>query len=328
MKILFLSHAPHEVHLKLANTLGSRVKVIPFNWIVTLSKKVPYIGFFYIFISLLYSRFIKVKENILLVEGGSSLYVAVFLKWRYKNIKIVYLDADLFFYNLTKRSKLVNKIQSLFYNKIDAIISASEQNKEYALKYVDLPVERFTPYPKKVTKLNVEKKNQGLYIGRLDPDKNIKRIVRFALQCPFFDKFIFAGEGTYCKYIKKLAAENNKIIYSGYRKDVDTFYSECKFLIHIPDSDPHPCTTMEAALCDCFPIISKGVGTKYLFDDIFIIEDPDNFEEINKKICYIINNEKKAKELLNKSVKLFTDEGKSILDFENAVKSIIKSWQS
>jgi len=327
MKTLFLSHAPHEVHLEFAKSIGAEIKIIPLNWLVKLEKKIRFFGRFYHFLSFIYSFFIP-RRDILLVDGGSSLYVAIFFKMRFQKTKIIYLDGDMLFYSHNfKKNSLIKEIQNYFFRKIDGVISVSKQNKEFISKYLKVPIKIVSPYPKEIKKMNIKRKNYGLYVGRLDPDKNIKRIIDFGLQCPYFDKFIILGDGANRNYVEKIASQNKKIIYLGQRKDVAKFYSQSKFLIHIPDYDPHPCTTMEAALCGCYPIISKNIGTRYLFDNIFVVENPENFREINEKIDYIIKNKKTADKLLKNALGKFPTKEKSIQNFQRVFTKIIEKLE-
>jgi len=147
--------------------------------------------------------------------------------------------------------------------------------------------------------------------------------MRLALQCSCFDKFIIAGNGAYKNYIRKVALEKNKILYLEWRKDLTPLYKQCKFLIHIPDYDPHPCVPMEAALAGCFPIISEGTGLGYLFDDIFIVKDPENFNDIRKKICYINKRPKEAKKLLAEAIKKFPRKEESLRNFQKIFNEIL-----
>jgi glycosyltransferase involved in cell wall biosynthesis len=321
MKILFLSHKPHEVHLEFAKSINAQIKIIHLNWFVKLAKKFYFFNFFYPLISLFYSFLISSKEDFILVDGGSSLYSAIFLKIRHPRIKIILLDGDLFFYKAER--DIQNKslpsffYPSFFYNKIDAIISVSEQNRERANRYVTRPIKVSTPYPKNINKIDTTRKNYGLYIGRLDPEKNIDRIINFGLQCPYFEKFIVVGDGTYRDRIKQLSSINPKIVYINQTKEIDNFLNKCKFFVHIPDYDPHPCTTMEAALAGCFPILSKGVGTNYLFDKFFIIDNPNNFQEINSKIKYILDHEDEFRNRLKYLSDKFPNKTDSINNFRN-----------
>jgi len=324
MNTLFLSHHPHEAHLNFAKQINARIKIIPFNKYINLMKKYYFLNYFYPTVSLIYSFFTRIKSNVLVIDGGSSLYVAAFLKMRNRKLKIVYLDADLLFCNIIKSRKLPSFSLEFSLKMIDAVISISEKNKKYARQFLKIPIKVCSPYPKEVKKENIIRENYGLYIGRLDPDKNIKRVIDFGLQCPYFEKFIIIGGGVLEDYVKRISRKYKKIVYFGKRKNVAKYYSQCKFLIHIPDLDPHPCITMEAAMCGCYPIISKGVGTKYLFDKIFIIDNPNDSVEINKKIKFILDNENKTKKLLYTAIKKFPTKQESLKDFKNKFEKIIK----
>jgi glycosyltransferase involved in cell wall biosynthesis len=322
-KILLLSHEPHEVHLNFAKSIGAEIKVTPFKNYIALTKRCKIFSHIYPFVSLIYSLFVKFKGDILLVDGGTSLYTAVFIKLRNPRIKIIYLDGDILFYNIFNQrlNKEKNRIKIFiimkFIKKIDASISVSEQSKEYLSGFLKIPGEICVPYPKQVKKLNVKRENYGLYVGRLVPEKEIKKVINFAIQCPYFEKFVVVGDGVLRDYVIKIAKKNKKIIYLGKKEDLSIFYSQCKFLIHLPDSDPHPCTTMEAAICGCFPVISRGAGTKYLFDNIFIVDNASDFMKINNKIKYILDNEKKSKSLLKKSLARIPTKEESINNFKN-----------
>ena len=317
MKTLFLSHCPHEVHFDFAKSVGARIKITPFNGLIKIFKKWKALSYAYPAICIVYGFSIPIKEDVVLIDGGSSLWIAFAIKIKFPKIKIIYIDGDLSIINLTQDNILVKKLKMAAFKKIDAIISVSNMNKKFAQKFFDIPIEVCPPYPKNVNRIiTIERKNYGLFVGRLDPDKNILRIIEFGIQCPYLDKLIIIGDGSLNKEIDTIATKNKKIIFLGQKEDPSEYYNQCKFLLHIPDFDPHPCTTMEAALCGCYPIISKGVGTKYLFDDIFIIDDPTNFSLINGKIKYILKNNQQAKSLLETSVKNIPTKEKSLENFK------------
>jgi len=327
MRVLYITHSPHEVHENFAKELGARTRVIPFKTYVGLSKKYPLLGYIYPFLSLIYSLFIRVDEDILFVDGGSSLFIAVFLKLRYSGLRLIYLDCDLLFYNLEGRSFLIKKIMMQFIGQIDGVISVSEHNKKFSSLFLKIPIVICNPYPKDVKTIGTARKQYGLYIGRLDPDKNIKRIIKFALECPHFEKFVIVGEGILRPYVQRISKKNNKLIFFGLSQNVEEYYNMCKFFVHIPDHDPFPCTTMEAALCGCFPLISVGVGTKDLFSDFFVVEDPDKFSEINHKIKYILEHGKEAEEMLKQSIDKINDREKSLQLFRRSFYSVMEQIQ-
>lgn len=308
--------------MEFVRSIGAKTKVLPLGILISLIKKYPFLGRLYPYVSLIYSFFIKVDEDILLVDGGSCIYTAAHLKKRVRNIKLIYLDNDTIFYNVHKKTTEKENLK-FFLDSIDGIISDSEQNKRYSMELVNVPIEVCRPYPSPVKKQRIQRENYGLYVGRLDPDKNIERMVQFWLQCPFVEKLVILGSGTQEDYVKKMAKLHKKIIFLGKRDDVEKYYSQCKFLVHINDYDPHPRTTMEAAMCGCFPIISKGIGTRYLFDDIFVVNNPNDFAEINLHMQYIVKNEGMARELLRQSTEKMPTQESACKAFHKAFFSII-----
>lgn len=323
MRILFISCSPHRVHKEFAKSINAKTKIVPFQIFFELEKKFKFLGLIFPLIALIYSFFIKVEEDVLFVEGSGILYIGAFLKIKKPTLKIIYLDADTAFFDIVKYKKnpFLFKIPL---KTIDGIISVSERNKEYSSKYVKAPIKVALPFPKNVKKEKIKRKNFGIYVGRLDPDKEIKKVIKFALQCPYFEKFIILGDGVYKNYVKKISRKYSKIDYLGYKENLDRYYSVCKFLIHLTDADTFPCTVMEAALCGCYPIISKKVGVSKIFNKIFLLENPDNFDEINNKIEYILKNEKKARELLKKSSSEIPDKKTSISNFQSKFNELLK----
>ena len=315
--ILFLSHDPHFAHLTFAKSINAKIKIIPFKKYISLSKKIKILFYFYPFLSFVYALFLKTKEKTLLVDGSSSFYVAVFLKILKKAKKIVYLDGDSFFYYLQKRKKLTNYFVKFLVKFIDAIISVSSLSKNYASKFSNAPIKIVYPFCKKIKKMNVKRENYGLFLGRLDPEKNIKKIINFALNCPYFEEFWIVGEGVFENYVKKISKRFPKIKYFGKQKNVDFFYNKCKFLIHISEFDPFPCVPLEAAQAYCFPFISENCGNKDFFDEFFIIKNLDDFQEMNNKIKLILEDEEKYKKILEKTIQKIPKKEKQIKKFIN-----------
>ncbi len=326
MKTLFISHDPHPAHLEFAKSINAKIKIIPFKKLVQLSKTYPLINYFYpTFISFLYSLRVNPKEEIVLVDGGSSLYLSAFLKMRMPSLKIVYLDGDLFMHLLYKK-KIGSFFKKWTIKKIDAIISVSEMNKKAALNNLKVPVYVCPPYPKRVYPKKIKREDYGLYVGRLDPDKNALTAINFALQCPVIKKFIVIGSGSLNKKIIQIA-KNNKIQFLGEKTDPSPYYNKCKFLIHLPEIDPHPCTIPEAVQCGCFPIVSQGVGANYLLDKEFIVKDPKNFPAINSKLKYILNNESKFRKLLKESSGKIISKQESVCLFKKNFNHVTSKWK-
>lgn len=80
-------------------TINAKIYVTGLDKYVMLSKSIPIIGLLFALISFLIRLKINPKENIIICEGGSSIYLCYFLKLKNPKIKFIYLAEDLFFYN-------------------------------------------------------------------------------------------------------------------------------------------------------------------------------------------------------------------------------------
>jgi glycosyltransferase involved in cell wall biosynthesis len=319
--VLFLSHDPHEVHAAFAQAVGARYYQTHLKKFVALTKSIPFTGHFFAPYSFFYSLFITVTEDILLVDGGASIYLALGIKWRKPHVRIVYLDGDTMFHAIRHAKPYQQYLAAKLLRGIDAVISVSAQNQ--SLVTIDVPQAVCPPFPKAVTKTNADRKPYGLYVGRLDPDKNILDSIAFGLQCPHFEKFIVVGDGVLRKDVEQIAQKNPKLQYVGYQKNVSDYYNTCSFLIHLPEYDPHPTVTMEAALCGCFPIMSPGTGSNYLFDPLFTVADPADFNLLNDRIAYIQQNTAALRDQLTTDAKEIPTRTASIEQFRKSFVNLV-----
>lgn len=320
---LFLSHQPHEAHQAFADAIGARTHPVQLAWYVRLTKRIPKLGYLFPLVSALYSLTIHVREDVLLVDGGSSLYVAAALKRRRPSLKLIYLDADLLFYTLSQRPESAT-LRAPYIGSIDAAISVSERSAGYLKRFCSVPVRVCPPFPKAVHPTDVPRKPYGLYVGRLDPEKRIDRIVEYGLACPHIERLIIVGDGSMRSFVEQRAEENPKLEYIGFREDVAQYYSEATFLIHLPDYDPHPCTLMEAALCGCFPLFSEQVGARYLFDERFTLDDPEDFEAIDKKMLALQENETASRTLLAATIEKIPTKERACAQFVRSFKKLLE----
>ena len=321
MEILYLTCTPHQVHQTFAKSLNSKTKTVPFVRFLIHSNKYKILGKLYLLIAFLYSLFMKVKEDILFIEGAATLFFLPILKLKNKKLKIIYLDGDLTLQVISKRKH--TKIINFYLKQIDGIISLSETNKKYASKLLTVPIETAYPFPKEVKEQNFKRKNYALYLGRLSPEKNLSRVIEFSEKSPYIKKLIIYGDGQLRKYVLKKSQNNPKIKYLGNISNVSEPFSKYKFFLHLTETDSYPCTVLEAALCKCYPIISKKIGSSFLFNSRFIITDINDDEEINKKIKWILENEQKAKKLLEQSIKKIPTREQTLINFKEKFQKLL-----
>ncbi len=318
-KVLYLTCTPHFVHKTFAKSINSKKVVINQKIIYFLRKfKLERLVFL---ISFLYGLFLKVEEDILFVEGTISLFCVPILKFKNRHLKVIYLDGDLTLQEIFKKKR--HKVMDFYFKFVDGIISLSERNKFFAEQVVNVPIEVCFPFPVNFKRVNVVRKNYGLYVGRLAKEKNVQRILEFVKQSKDIEKLLVVGSGPLEKEVFN-ASKNSKIEYLGHKKNVSKYYFMCKFLLHLTDKDSFPCTVLEATKCGCYPLISEKIGNSNLFDKRFVIKDINNNEEINNKIKFILNNEKSSNFFLGKSSKRILIEKEAVELFKVKFDKLIK----
>jgi len=300
MRVLFLSHDPHEAHAAFARAVGARMRRIPFAPFLRSAKRWRILIHFYPFLALLYSFFLKVEEDVLLVDGGSSLYLAVFLKLRRPHTKLVYIDDDLHLYHLERKG--VSSFDRFFLRRVDAAVSGSEQNAVVARRLLDVPVDVCHPFGKAVSRRDVDREQAGLFVGRLDPDKDVISIIKSGIACPHFRKFYVVGDGPLRKRVVRLARKHRKLEFVGPVKDVGYWFSKCSFLLHTPSQEPFGVTPFEALRCGCYPLVSEGVGAASLLDPLFVLERT-SAREVSRRADRILKDPTPARKAAKASLK-------------------------
>src|SRR3989344_2095881 len=146
--VLFLSHALHDAHKGFAQAVDARIAALPFEPYIRLIKRFPSLRYAYPFLTALYGSLIRSREDVLIADGASSLFAALAVKKRRSGSKLIYLDADLFFYNLCKNGASKNAPFLRFLKDIDGVITVSEANKQYCERFLDVPIRVCPPFPK------------------------------------------------------------------------------------------------------------------------------------------------------------------------------------
>lgn len=74
MEVLYLTCTPHRVHQTFARSLNTKTKTVPFVKFIRYSNQYKILGKLYPLIAFFYSIFMKVKEDILFIEGAATLF--------------------------------------------------------------------------------------------------------------------------------------------------------------------------------------------------------------------------------------------------------------
>ncbi len=246
--------------------------------------------------------------------------------------KRLYITMDTFPGLSFKTSKITDMFFKIYYKTIgkiifsvaDKIIIYGASMRRYALK-AGIAIEKLKVLPTGINKdiklkdrdLRKDfsiKKNEKiiLYVGLLNERKGVSKIIKIAenlREKPF--KFILVGDGPSRKKIEKLInllGLNEKVILTGFRKDIYNFYNEADLFLLPSVGEGLPGVIMESMLYGV-PIVSSNIpGTKDLIKNNYNgflcnIEDINDFkgkilkllrdEEIRER--FIKNSKEKVK---------------------------------
>ncbi|MBN2567748.1 glycosyltransferase family 4 protein [Candidatus Woesearchaeota archaeon] len=324
MRVLFLSHEPHPAHGAFARSVGARVRIVPLKRLIDIIKGRPYLEFLYPLASLIASFWLPRNSEVILVDGGSSLYAAVFLSLRgRRRQRIILLDGDLLFYRLARRRGIAQGLIREFLRRVDGVISVSDADRRLAQRFVRRPQRVCNPFPAAVSCTRTKRERWGVYVGRLDPDKKVMRTIRYGVRCPHIGRMLVVGDGPMRAAVERLARREPKLRYLGRKDDVGEVLSRCTLLFHFPDHDPFPCVVMEAASCGCFPVLSRGVGNSSLFDERFVVDDPEDFAAIDRKVGTLLSDRRRSRALLRAAALRFPTRGSAVRTFREAFGSIL-----
>lgn len=202
----------------------------------------------------------------------------------------------------TVKNQLVNiygeeirkKIQYI-YEGVNYQIFESKENKKLAKKF----------------------SNFFIYVGNFYPHKNIEKLIKAFSEVKTSSKLLLIGPNDFFKnrilqYIN-ISKQEGRILFVESRttKDLVFFYKNALALIHPSLSEGFGLPLIEAAYFNC-PIIGSNIDVfKELLGENYLSFDPNNVDDIRKKIKYFIDKKPKFdyKNIMNRySFKKMADE--------------------
>ena len=265
------------------------------------------------------------KENpdyILVWEFGTMTLLAILYKYLFANkIKIITFcdDSPAMLSLCTFKHKIARNILSKF---VDNIILASPitvewfnkkfnkgiyfpiiRNDEIARKY--LYDEKINEYSSILAnELSLKQKNIFLFVGRLDPEKNVTTLLHafFKISNSEKDILLIVGNGSkeeeYKNFIKYNNIKNILLLGRKEGKELIAIYNLADIFILPSFYDPFGAVTNEALLYGCFSIISNKAGSSCLIenDQNGFLFSPNAEDELCK---LLINSKNKIKRTQN-----------------------------
>lgn len=261
-------------------------------------------------------------ENVTLPFRLPRKIEALFKKLGWKHLNKIYKKLDkvttptLTAADIFHRFGFKNPIQVIS-NGIDLKLFHPNQNGKFLYK-----------------KLKIPKKNTILFVGRLDPEKNIEDIIK---AMPLIIKktdaqLIIAGRGSKEKSLKKLTKKLNlekNIIFSGFISDEDLpkLYCIADAFVMPGTAELQSIVTMEAMASGLPIVAANAMALPELIHDKengFLFEKK-NIEELAEKIIKILSNKNLRIKMGKKSLKIIEkhDINKTFAAFEKIYRKMI-----
>lgn len=273
------------------------------------------------------------KYEVIICEWMEAIYLWAFVKIFSKKTKIIYHDADAFFYrDYSKFTWFKKRIIDYFLNQIDYIISDSEISKWYINKFINKPTEVVYPFVdvekfQSISRNNSQNKNI-IYIWRFAEEKNIFELLKAFKKLNTENSHIklrliwkWPLKKEIINFIKANHIKNTEIIS---RTDNLWKYLNDSFIwYNVSDFEPFGCNWLEYALSWVIPLLWIDNGNKEIFSRTDIISKKD-FESIYKNIKYFmeINNTSSILKELQKDAEKYKRKSQT-QDFENKFNKLI-----
>jgi glycosyltransferase involved in cell wall biosynthesis len=239
--------------------------------------------------------------------------------------------------------------KKIFYNKIlnslktsSKIITVSEYSRKDLLKTFDLPEDKvvncYQPYylPEELIKYNFKVKKFGLvkneyflFVGNIEPKKNIGRVIQAFLNIDTDKKLVIVGKKAWLWEELLKGSEkylNKKIIMLDYlnREDLIALYQNALAFVFPSFSEGFGLPPLEAMACGCPVVTSNITSLPEVCADAAIYCDPYSVISIQNAMEKVMNMTESERKLLIKKgyerVKFF-----NVNDYKNKVLKVYES---
>lgn len=190
---------------------------------------------------------------------------------------------------------ILSKIQETIQQKIDGVIYVSNaQEKEFKEKfnlttqntyvtYLSSPLET---YDGNIDKLISEKKDKIIYVGRIEPRKNLQLFLNLARELSMYE-FNIIGHGENVNYLEELSRikpKNVSFLLDVTDEELVTHYRAAKFFVSFSKWENCPISYLES-VSQGTPVIATSQNIKPLENKCgFMVESVDDAVKIINKI--------------------------------------------
>ena len=139
-------------------------------------------------------------------------------------------------------------------------------------------------------KYGLTKDSYILFLGRIVPEKGVHYLLDAFANTRTEKKLVIAGGSSdsdeYVKKIKKMAANDDRVILSGFveGRELEEFYSNCSFYVLPSDLEGMPLSLLEAMSYGCCCLVSDIDECASVIGDSGIVFHKGSVEDLQKKI--------------------------------------------
>lgn len=245
-----------------------------------------------------------------------------------KNTIITIFDISIFTTNTHPFHRII--LNKLFFkrtlNHSQKIISISEFTKKELIRYFNIPEskikviylaadKKFKPLPKRMIKKVIKKNNLYfpyiLYVGTLEPRKNIPNLLRAysKIKDKIPPKLVITGKKGW-KYkeifetINNLKLEND-VIFTGYvpEEDLPALYNGAELFVYPSYYEGFGLPPLEAMQCGCPVITSNTSSLPEVVGKAGIMVNPNNIGEIANAMFKVLNNKSLRRKMIKNGLK-------------------------
>jgi glycosyltransferase involved in cell wall biosynthesis len=216
-------------------------------------------------------------------------------------------------YNKRRSVKQFKVIEKFIYNNFDYIISISEETQNNILKWLEpknidlgkfkvvnngIDIKKFANASKysisEFNKKNISCQVFICMIGRFTDSKDHETLINAMRSLPDYIGLVLVGEGPKLDYIKNIVTQyglDNRILFLGFRKDVNRIIKSMDVIVHSANWEGFGLAVVEAMAAGK-PVIASNVdGLRNIVEDAGILFQKGNSSELRDAILNLINNE-------------------------------------
>ncbi len=266
----------------------------------------------------------KIKNfDIIQTNQFRGSWVAILLKFIYNKKLVLRVGFEFFQFQKNLKKNLIYLFFLKFYSKFvykysNKIIVTTEDIKKYIIEQFNIQNEKIHVIPNYIDtdlfkKNRNLKKNNLLFVGRLNEQKNLFNILKAIKDLNVVLDII--GHGNRKEYLKLANELKIKVNFINNKKnnELPFYYNSCKIFILCSKFEGNPKTLLEAMSCECAVLCTNVDGIKNIVNSNNALVVDTDAVSINRGLKILLENSKLRNEISSNSRKLIVENNSLII---------------